>query len=112
MISQASSIVLAFTADSIAQNGLLLVDGVLASSHSEWLLDNLVPAGLTPHLPAIYQLLFKPLFWLYKIVGAGVMQKFDPEAWGLLVMPSPQLPAYTLGFGLLTAATVAVMSKF
>ncbi|KXZ50378.1 hypothetical protein GPECTOR_16g551 [Gonium pectorale] len=52
----------------------LLVDGVLASPHSEWLLDWLAPAGLVPYLPCIYEALLAPVYGLYGMVGPTVAE--------------------------------------
>ncbi|KXZ50376.1 hypothetical protein GPECTOR_16g549 [Gonium pectorale] len=52
----------------------LLVDGVLASPHSEWLLDWLAPAGLVPYLPYIYEVLLAPVYGLYGMVGPSVAE--------------------------------------
>lgn len=38
-----------------------MVDGILASAHSEFLLDDLTPASLRHLLPAIYQVRSSPL---------------------------------------------------
>lgn len=38
-----------------AQGAYLIVDGVVASPHSDFVLDDLVPAAWAKHLPAIYE---------------------------------------------------------
>jgi hypothetical protein len=48
----------------------LVVDGVVASPHSDWLLDSVTPAGLRKHLPALYELMLAPVYALYRAVGA------------------------------------------
>ena len=48
------------------QSGQILVDDVLASSHSDWLLDGLVPARFTHYLPAVYQSIMALAFLLYR----------------------------------------------
>merc|ERR1712166_848302 len=37
------------------KSGNIVVDGVVASSHSEWFLDHVVPSAVVKHLPSIYQ---------------------------------------------------------
>ena len=50
--------------------GMIVVDGVIASSHSAWVMDSLMDAvGLTHWVPATYQLLFAPIRALYHILG-------------------------------------------
>jgi hypothetical protein len=51
-------------------SGSILVDGVQASCHSDWLLDGLFDAlGLTHLLPAVYQLLLSPLRLAVALLG-------------------------------------------
>ena len=63
-----------------AQGGFIVVNGVLASAHSDWLLDDLVPASWQPALPAIYQALFRPLFWVYRLRGPAAFAGFRPPS--------------------------------
>ncbi|PSC74266.1 hypothetical protein C2E20_2665 [Micractinium conductrix] len=51
--------------------GTILVDGVLASDQSEWLLDNLVPPAWRPHLPAVYEAIL--------VLGRGAYRVLGPE---------------------------------
>ncbi|KAL4436822.1 hypothetical protein ABPG75_003961 [Micractinium tetrahymenae] len=50
-------------------DGRLVVDGVLASAHSDFLLDDITPARLRYLLPLVYQAAFKPLAWAYRLLG-------------------------------------------
>lgn len=43
------------------------MDGVLASSHSDWVLDDVVPPSTVPYLPAIYQTIFRPIYWAQQL---------------------------------------------
>ena len=45
------------------------MDGVLASDQSEWLLDDVVPARWTVHLPRLYCAIMAPLRWAYWTLG-------------------------------------------
>jgi len=57
--------------------GTIVVDGVLASAHSSWLVDGVAAAlGLTHRLPAGFQLAFAPLRALYATAGPDFMQAF------------------------------------
>ena len=47
----------------------LIVNGVVASPHSDWLLDGLTPARLRKHLPAVYEAMLAPVYALYQVVG-------------------------------------------
>lgn len=61
--------------------GNLIVDGVLASSHSDWLLDPLMDAlGLTHWLPATYQ-----VYPLMQLVQLKVLDQL-PAPLGQLVL--------------------------
>lgn len=49
------------------ESGNIIVDGVVASAHSEWFLDAVVPVSMLPYLPAIYQGVLgfnRLLFWI------------------------------------------------
>jgi len=50
--------------------GTVVVNGVLASDQSEWILDDLVPASMVKHLPAIYASLVAPARWAFWALGA------------------------------------------
>jgi hypothetical protein len=59
--------------------GLIVVDGVVASAHSSWVLDAAFDAlGQTRHLPAAYQLLFAPLRALYRLGGPSLWARVAP----------------------------------
>ncbi len=61
-----------------AQGGLVVVNGVVASAHSDWVLDDLVPAAWTPALPRLYQALFRPVYWAYRLLGPRAMEAWNP----------------------------------
>ena len=69
--------------------GLPVVDGVVASDQSEWVLDGVVPAGAVPQLPRVYAALFAPLRWAYLALG--------PRVWGQLVAPTVAHLGHTYG---------------
>merc|ERR1711966_279148 len=51
-------------------HGELVVNGVVASSHSEWFLDSIAESlGLVHLLPSAYQLVLAPARGLYHMVG-------------------------------------------
>jgi hypothetical protein len=57
--------------------GTLVVDGVLASAHSSWLLDAAAARlGLSHLLPGAFQALFAPLRGLYAAAGPAFMESF------------------------------------
>ncbi len=41
----------------------------MASPHSDWILDAITPASLRKHLPAVYEFIMAPIYWLYRLVG-------------------------------------------
>lgn len=71
--------------------GNIVVDGVVASCHSSWILDSLVPKGFQPWLPAVYQAVFLLNRWMYWLFGAAAADAFD--------MNNPQASPETLGCG-------------
>lgn len=52
-------------------SGTIVVNGVVASAHSNWILDDLVPLSWVRWLPAIYQGMFFPGRVLYHILCIG-----------------------------------------
>lgn len=58
------------------QGGLIVVNKVVASTHSHWLLDDIVPVSAIPYLPCAYQLVLKPLFTMAKLVGVSAFSDF------------------------------------
>ncbi|KIZ04059.1 hypothetical protein MNEG_3903 [Monoraphidium neglectum] len=57
--------------------GSIVVDGVLASAHSGWLVDGAFAAAGASHLmPAFFQALFAPLRAAYAVAGPEFMQRF------------------------------------
>ena len=69
--------------------GLPVVDGVVASDQSEWVLDGVVPADAVPQLPRVYAALFAALRWAYLALG--------PRVWGQLVAPTFAHLGHTYG---------------
>lgn len=79
-----------------------MVNEVVTSTHSHWLLDDIVPVSAVPYLPHVYQLMFKPLFALAKCVGVSVFSEFLdkhivphahvwpslPKVWGTIKHPT------------------------
>lgn len=96
----------------------LVVDGVVASPHSDWVLDGVTPAALRHHLPAVYEALLAPVYAAYLAVGAraaewlahgglGLAEACGTDSAGLLgyagfVVGAAALPAA----GLAAAVTV------
>lgn len=78
--------------------GSVVVNNVLASAHSNWVLDGLVPASATGYLPYVYQALFAPGRVLYNMLGASAATVLD--------MNSPQQQEFGHGLQFLVAALV------
>lgn len=57
-------------------SGIIVVNGVVASSHSDWILDGIVSASWQH---TIYQFMFAPVRLFYQIVGAGWVEKMAEE---------------------------------
>mmetsp|Transcript_17443 Transcript_17443/g.24400 ORF Transcript_17443/g.24400 Transcript_17443/m.24400 type:complete len:372 (+) Transcript_17443:567-1682(+) len=57
--------------------GNIVVDGVLASCHSDWILDDMLPSLLSNHLPSFYNWCFKPMHALHHVAGSKVAKLLD-----------------------------------
>jgi hypothetical protein len=89
-------------------SGKIVVDGVVASAHSNWVLDDWTPSAMSQYLPAVYQVLFLPGRLLYQFAGASAADFLDVN--------NPQLTG-THGYGpeflggcLLSCLAVIVMA--
>ncbi|MEW5317818.1 MAG: hypothetical protein WDW38_009086 [Sanguina aurantia] len=47
----------------------MIVDGVVASPHSDWILDPITPEAMRHMLPAVYEVLLTPIHALYAVIG-------------------------------------------
>jgi hypothetical protein len=72
-------------------SGNIIVDGVVASCHSSWILDALFPKRFQHWLPAVYQMVFLPGRWIYKLFGVAAADLLD--------MNNPQSSPETFGYG-------------
>lgn len=52
----------------------IVVNNIVASPHSEWVLDGMFPAPVRGYLPHLYELIFTPLYAIYLIVGPVISQ--------------------------------------
>jgi len=92
-------------------SGTVVVDGVVASVHSEWLLDDFMPASRTSHLHGIYQKLLLPGRGLYRLLGAAAadilgVNNPQPE-WNKSVKTSRRAFAFFVTSHLLPLAVVS-----
>ena len=86
--------------------GTIIVNGVVASSHSDWFLDTTFESlGLTHWLPATYQMVLSPVRLLYRILGKdlyiSVYQRLDAVV---------DIAAFGTSHGASIVATVAASS--
>lgn len=58
-------------------SGKIVVNGVVASAHSNWILDDLTPSTMSQYLPAAYQVMFLPGRVLYHILGTSAANFLD-----------------------------------
>lgn len=58
-------------------SGKIIVNGVVASAHSNWILDDWTPASMSQYLPAVYQVMFLPGRVLYHILGSPAADFLD-----------------------------------
>lgn len=58
-------------------SGKIVVNSVIASAHSDWVLDTWTPTSMSRYLPGIYQVLFLPGRVLYHLAGASAADYLD-----------------------------------
>lgn len=58
-------------------SGDLVVNGVLASAHSDWFLDRVMPQSHVSHIPAIYQTVMAPMRAAYYVGGPNAVKYLD-----------------------------------
>uniref|UniRef100_A0A383WKW5 Hint domain-containing protein n=1 Tax=Tetradesmus obliquus TaxID=3088 RepID=A0A383WKW5_TETOB len=58
-------------------SGDLVVNGVLASAHSDWFLDPVMPQSHVSHIPAIYQTVMAPMRAAYYVGGPNAVKYLD-----------------------------------
>lgn len=58
-------------------SGDLVVNGVLASAHSDWFLDRVMPQSCVSNIPAIYQGVMTPMRAVYYVGGANAVKYLD-----------------------------------
>jgi hypothetical protein len=81
------------------QNGFIVVNGIQASCHSDFILDDVTPARLRHLLPYVYQVAFTPITLLYNIAGPAVVEALTDR---LVPLVSSNMQAF--GVSLLVAA--------
>jgi hypothetical protein len=53
------------------------VNGVLASAHSDWFLDRVMPESYVSQIPSIYQTIMTPMRAVYRVGGANAVKYLD-----------------------------------
>ena len=61
-------------------SGTIIVDGVVASAHSDWFLDGIVSADAQAR---IYQVMFAPVRAIYRVIGPEWTREIS-ERWGIV----------------------------
>merc|ERR1719203_1475571 len=89
-VTKVSSVIRSGLYNPYSLTGNIVVNGVLASAHSDWILDSLL-SGHESYLPSIYQALFFPGRVLYHTVGA--------KAANWLEVNNPQMQSEVGGYG-------------
>lgn len=85
----------------------LLVDGVVASPHSNWVFDSIAPASMRKHLPAVYEAMMAPIYALYCMVGAANAEWL---AHGLGLAEAGASSSYGAGYVAVVGAMAALAS--
>lgn len=95
----------------LTEGGTILVDGVVASAHSDWFLDGWVAAATEA---AVYQAMFAPVRAIYAVIGPDWTRRITQE-WGVVdtvrdatAMLSRQA-GWTLGGALLLALAAVLL---
>lgn len=83
-------------------SGSIVVNRMLASAHSSWILDEWTPEALSQYLPGVYQALFFPGRLMYHAAG--------PYAADVLDMNNPQTRPETYGGGPLFLAACGLVA--
>jgi hypothetical protein len=65
------------------RNGLLVVNQVVASAHSDWFLEPFVPLKYEHFIPIMYQAILAPVRALYNMLGRVKAQRIQEE-WGFV----------------------------
>jgi desert hedgehog protein len=58
-------------------SGKIVVNGVVASAHSNWVLDEWTPSSMSQYLPAAYQVMFLPGRLMYHVLGTPAADFLD-----------------------------------
>ena len=86
----------------VTAEGTVVVDGVVASCYSDWVLDPLFDAlGLAHRLPAAMHAVHAPLRAGYAVLGARALRVLSPLISGIAQLDARQIAA---GFGLAASA--------
>jgi len=95
-------------------SGTIVVDGVVASAHSDWFLDGIVSAHAQDW---IYQAMFAPVRLIYRVIGPEWTREIS-EGWGVVEFAhnaTPRLPkwafAWAVGVVLLTGGVLLVRRR-
>ncbi len=96
-------------------SGTIVVDGVVASAHSDWFLDGIVSADLQGQ---IYQAMFAPVRGIYHLIGPEWTRTIA-EDWGVVdfarertsPQPSGALPWALVGGLLLAGVSIVVVRR-
>lgn len=86
----------------VTASGTVVVDGVVASAYSDWVLDPLFDAfGAAQKLPAAMHIVHAPLRLAYSLLGARAMRALSPIVAGVAMLDAAQIAA---GLGLAVSA--------
>jgi len=83
----------------VTTSGIVVVDGVVASSYSDWILDPVFDFfGVPEKLPAAMHIVHAPLRWGYRALGPKVLSALSPIISGIAQLDARQI-AIGLGMG-------------
>jgi hypothetical protein len=72
-------------------SGDLVVNGVLASAHSDWFLDRVMPQSYVSSIPAIYQAAMAPMRATYYVGGPNAVKYLDANLKVVELAPKKRL---------------------
>jgi hypothetical protein len=47
----------------------IIVNRVVATTYAKWMLDSVTPSSLRKYLPAVYEVMYAPIYLVYKVLG-------------------------------------------
>lgn len=92
----------------LTASGTIVVDGVIASAHSDWFLDGIASADTQA---AVYQAMFAPVRLIYALIGPEAMKTVTVE-WGVVDFVRDQTATASKTIVFLTCLMIVLYGMF